>query len=1850
MNGRDSKLWLLVTIASLALIGACGAVNYRLDTSVIPSFYNLSIQLFDHTDNSIFDGEATIDIKTFKTDVKQITLHKDSLDIVACALHDGSTGALVEQIDITRLTYESLTHQLTVPLKAALIDQNTYTLKFKYTGKIRTDMAGLFWANYTTLNSEKKEENHLVLITQMQRLNARLVLPCFDEPAFKAKFQVHIRRPEHGFMRAYETFSNTKRTHTTKESENRFTDHFEVTPPMSTYLLAFAVSEFQVRGNESEFAVISRPDYFYKTDFSYEVGKRMLPAYGEQFESNYTQLGNDVLLYLSSPRFPHNGMENWGLIIYSDDVLAMDSYSDGYNNKEYTIRIIAHETSHMWFGNSVTFKWWSYFWLNEAFARYYEYFMANSLFPDYQLDQQFVVRQLQMIMVTDSQNKTQPMTSPEDSIQTPTEIASKFSSIAYAKGASIVRMWRNIMGGNNFYSAINAYLLQRHLGNTVPADLFTHLKEHWPAQSQEVKADLDEFFYDWTEQVGYPVMIANVSEGNRLITLKQQRFLLNPKDGSDTKLRYTVPITFATNTKPTFDTLTPRFYYLRNLTELRLNSEQPLDWIIFNLKQSNYYRVLYDTPLLRGLRNALFADKHSSIPVENRAGLIDDLFNFASAGMIDYAVVFEFMEYLSKELEYIPFYAAFENMQHVAKRLTPAQLPDFTRYLGDITSAAFNKLGVDWDFMDKVLDVYNRNKLVSWLCKYQHAACNNKVRVRFELNKRMPTPDYRENYYCAASRVGGYDHVMALYTNETFAKEKQLLWRAASCTRDYKMHYNNEVLNKSRDADLKTTALKQLYEQNPDLVTPVFQMINENVTQLAESLSSWDKTAEALSNLSEYFTTRDQQKMFVDFCEKNSTLFGSSADTLKKALVTVESNIQWGEQRLPGLVKYLHERNGATGLTLATSLLLLIAAVFNVKTAFAMNGWTSKLWLLATIALIALIGTNGAVDYRLDRSVIPSFYNLSIKLFDHEDNRIFDGSVSIDIQTFETNIKEIKLHKDLLDIQGCALYKTGQLVEKIDIARLDYKSETQTLTIPLTDVLIDQVTYTLNFNYTGHIRTDMSGLYVADYNNIMLLTHMHGLNARLVLPCFDEPAFKAKFQLHIRRSSAYQCFSNTKLASTTQESANRYTDHFEVTPPMSTYLLAFAVSEFKYLGNLSEFAVISQPDHYMNTEFSYNVGKRLLPAYGELFEQNYTQLGNEALLFLASPRFRHSGMENWGLVIFRDNILLQSPGYTDGWSNKETTISVISHEISHMWFGNSVTFKWWNYYWLNEGFANYYGYFMTNALYPEYQLDQQFVVKELQKIMVTDSQNKTQPMTSPEDSIHTPAEISSKFSNIAYAKGASIVRMWRNIMGGSKFSEAINGYLHQRHLGNAVPVDLFTHLKEHWPAQSQEVKADLDEFFYDWTEQVGYPVMIANVSEGNRLITLKQQRFLLNPKDGSDTKLRYTVPITFATNTKPTFDTLTPRFYYLRNLTELRLNSEQPLDWIIFNLKQSNYYRVLYDTPLLRGLRNALFADKHSSIPVENRAGLIDDLFNFASAGMIDYAVVFEFMEYLSKELEYIPFYAAFENMQHVAKRLTPAQLPDFTRYLGDITSAAFNKLGVDWDNKDKVLDVYNRNKQVAWLCKYQHAACNNKIRERFASNKSKPTPDYRESYFCAASRVGGYDHVMDLYSKETFVSDMQLLWRAASCTRDYQKHYKNEILTNSRDVELKMTALQQLYQQNPDLVTPIFQMINENVTQLEEALYGWDKTAEALSNLSEYFTTRDQQKMFVDFCEKNSTLFGSSADTLKKALVTVESNIQWGEQRLPGLVKYLHERNGATALTVATSLLLLIAAVLRLQ
>lgn len=203
MNGSHFALWLLAVL-SASLISNLEGVSYRLDGSVLPSFYNLTI--FVEPAKTTYQGLVEITLQAQQENVRNIKLHQDTLTIKDIRIND-VTGNMVESILPEQLEYEEETQLFSVPLGTELLRNVDYVLKFRFEGTIRTDMAGLFSASYV---DELTNSTKWLALTQMQRLNARLVFPCFDEPSLKARFQLQIVRPV-----GFNAISNTRLITTT---------------------------------------------------------------------------------------------------------------------------------------------------------------------------------------------------------------------------------------------------------------------------------------------------------------------------------------------------------------------------------------------------------------------------------------------------------------------------------------------------------------------------------------------------------------------------------------------------------------------------------------------------------------------------------------------------------------------------------------------------------------------------------------------------------------------------------------------------------------------------------------------------------------------------------------------------------------------------------------------------------------------------------------------------------------------------------------------------------------------------------------------------------------------------------------------------------------------------------------------------------------------------------------------------------------------------------------------------------------------------------------------------------------------------------------------------------------------------------------------------------------------------------------------------------------------------------------------------------------------------------------------------------------------------------------------------
>ena len=446
-----------------------------------------------------------------------------------------------------------------------------------------------------------------------------------------------------------------------------------------------------------------------------------------------------------------------------------------------------------------------------------------------------------------------------------------------------------------------------------------------------------------------------------------------------------------------------------------------------------------------------------------------------------------------------------------------------------------------------------------------------------------------------------------------------------------------------------------------------------------------------------------------------------------------------------------------------------------------------------------------------------------LKLFIDKHQKTIRGTVEIAGKTKSADL--LKLHS------------VGQEIDsvKIDGKDASFSLEDGVLTVPAapkSDLKVE-------VGFHGHIKEDMQGAYLSTYlyngqEERIVSTQFESHYARECFPCVDEPAAKATFELFITVPD-----EDDIVLANTPGKREQGTWIFERTPRMSTYLLAFAIGEFNYIEGKTKsgitvrtFAPLNQNKKLL--ELPNEIAVKSLDYYENLFKVPYPL---KKLDQVAIPDFEAGAMENWGLVTYRESQFLCEEESSIG--VKESAALTITHELSHQWFGNLVTMKWWNDLWLNESFATIMEYYCTDKLFPKFKVWDSFFVGDCVAALQRDA---IQGVQAVREDVKDPAEIATLFDPcIVYAKGAHLMFMLIREMGEQNFYTGLKDYFEKNAYKNAEASDLWAALEPY--AHGFSVR----DLMTAWLTQPGYPVVTDEA----------QQRFLF---DGSSDNSYYPIP------------------------------------------------------------------------------------------------------------------------------------------------------------------------------------------------------------------------------------------------------------------------------------------------------------------------------------------------------------------------------------------------------
>ncbi|KAK3769904.1 hypothetical protein RRG08_048116 [Elysia crispata] len=900
-------------------------------------------------------------------------------------------------------------------------------------------------------------------------------------------------------------------------------------------------------------------------------------------------------------------------------------------------------------------------------------------------------------------------------------------------------------------------------------------------------------------------------------------------------------------------------------------------------------------------------------------------------------------------------------------------------------------------------------------------------------------------------------------------------------------------------------------------------------------------------------------------------------------------------------------------------------------------------------------------DVRLPDTVMPIHYDVELTpMFFASDPKDFtySGETTLIVECMKPTDR-ISVHAKDIVIDQSTISVQGVVPNKADpsFLNMEIDEDREFIILVMSGNLRVGQRYRIFLSYSAELKNDLHGLYYSQYSRgndtvYIVTTQFQPTDARRAFPCFDEPALKATFNITLVRPQHLISISNTLIIdnSTTfeKDGITFVKDVYDITPKMSTYLLAFIVCDFKYLHDYTANDVLyrawATPETVNQAEYSLDVGVKVLTHFEDFFNISYPLKKQD---MIAIPDFAAGAMENWGLITYRETAMLYEPGVSNE-ANRERIAIVVSHELAHQWFGDLVSPAWWDELWLNEGFATFVEYLGVDFVHPEWNIFEIFAQSEIQRAFYFDGLISSHPLYVP---VNHPDEINEIFDAISYAKGASIIRMMRHFLGEETFKKGLTNYLRTLSYGAAVHDDL-------WHALTKQAQEDgkcninVKDIMDTWTLQMNYPVVTVTRDFQNRnQIHAKQERYLVDPtaedpgKYKSDYNYKWTIPLTLTSSSTKKYDLTDKDVYWMekdKTTTTITLpeNSLPGQDgWILANVQQYGYYRVNYQLGNWDALVEQLKTN-HSAIPPINRAQIIDDAWNLAKGGFLPISTALRTLEYIDSERDYIPWRAASTQISYVAKMLslTPAYGP-FRNFMKSKLEVPFTAIGMN-NTGSSHSEITARRLLVGLSCAYSVDECNRQAQSQFKSWMDNPGEnpidvELKGTIYCRAINKGGWDEwtfALKMYNEINVASEKRLLLSALGCST--QSWILNHLLhlTLVKDSPIrKQDALSVIGGVSGGSIgRPLaWSFFRANYDRLLDdfgtAFFSWTNL---IGRISARFNTEFDYQELEQFRNSKADNLGTGERAFKQALEKTRTNIRWMDDNYRPVVEWLARQN----------------------
>lgn len=595
-----------------------------LENVLIPQSYELSL-VIDHKKPN-FSGSVVVPLQPNKACVEKtpstfcLTLHVNKIIATKAELKYGDQHIplkITNSRDVQTVSFSADTPVTDITDKSPKVE-------IQFMGSVtqiktfRDETYGVFKTNYS--DSVEGKSDNFVIATHAQPFGCRSIFPVVDENVHKVPIKLTLTTKS-----VFKVVSNgTLEKSTIVDMTPDSVFEFKQTPPIAPSVFGFAIGDFEVVESALKnvpIRVFATKGDGSKAAYALRVASELLPRFSALFGTEYPL---DKFDMVALPFLSDWVMENWGMVTVIKDSLLVDESAAQESEKLQLRQLIAHQLTHQWIGNLVTFDDFKWMWLNEAFATWVgNYVLSLARIEDldgdnYQLEKVWeleALKDLDCSSAKPTQSLYDHMSSLDITLKSKTNTI--FEKNAYDKGMVLLNMVGSLFllehqgaGFELFFAAFHHVLSAYEYRTVKPFEM-------WSVLNEAVSVDLLSFVHSWVQYTGYPVV--TVRCGQNKLVIEQNRYLSDATvdEAQIENQPFHVPLAI----KVQDDQGSTRYANIV-LSDRSMELEiPPAQLVTLNAARLFYYSVVYDKAAQSHILDHISANKLSP---EELVGIISD--------------------------------------------------------------------------------------------------------------------------------------------------------------------------------------------------------------------------------------------------------------------------------------------------------------------------------------------------------------------------------------------------------------------------------------------------------------------------------------------------------------------------------------------------------------------------------------------------------------------------------------------------------------------------------------------------------------------------------------------------------------------------------------------------------------------------------------------------------------------------------------------------------------------------------------------------------------------------------------------------------------------------------------------------------------------------------------------------------------------------------------------------------------------------------------------------------------------------------------------------------------------------